>query len=194
MTLWLGPAVFPAILDSCVLYPYELRCLLLEAAQEGIYRVHWSQKILDDTVRNLVEDGRIDPSKATRLCSVMAAAFPEARVDPPPELDIGLSCDPGDRHVLAAAVTAKAEVIVTHNIRHFPPESTDPLGIQALTPDQFLCNLLDLADAAIHGCLRQMALQQRSPKRTLEVLLRILSRDAPIFSSRCLEFLTSTPT
>ncbi len=189
MTLWLGPAVFPAILDSCVLYPYELRCLLLEAAQEGLYRVHWSQRILDDTVRNLVKDGRIDPARAERLCSVMAAAFPEALIDPPQGLEAGMSCDPGDRHVLAAAVAAKAEVIVTHNIRHFPAESTESLGIQAVTPDQFLCNLLDLGEAAIHGCLKTMAEQQRNPSRSVETLLQILRRDTPIFSSRCLEFL-----
>jgi len=189
VTLWLGPAVVPVILDSCVLYPYELRCLLLEAAQEGLYRAHWSHRILDDTVCNLVEDGRIDPARAERLCSVMASAFPEALIDPPQELEAGLSCDPGDRHVLAAAVAAKAEVIVTHNVRHFPDESTAPLGIQALTPDQFLCNLLDLGDTAIHGCLRAMAEQQRNPRRSVEALLRILSREAPIFSSRCLEFL-----
>ena len=89
----------------------------------------------------------------------------------------------------AVAAAAKAEVIVTHNIRHFPNESTAPLGIQALTPYQFLCNLLDLGDTAIHGCLTAMAEQQRNPRRSVEALLRILSREVPIFSSRCLEFL-----
>ncbi len=74
MTLWLGPAVFPAIFDSCVLYPYELHCLLLEAAQESLYRVHWSQRILDNTVRNLVEVSRIDPARAERL--VAQACWP----------------------------------------------------------------------------------------------------------------------
>lgn len=64
--MWLGLAVFPAILDSCVLYPYELRCLLLEAAQDGLYRVHWSQRILDDTACNLVEDGGVNPARAER--------------------------------------------------------------------------------------------------------------------------------
>jgi len=190
VTLWLGPAVFPAILDSCVLYPYELRCLLLEAAQEGLYRVHGSKRILDDTVRNLVADGRIDPPRAERLCSVMAAAFPEALVDPPPELELGLACDPGDRHVLAAAVAAKAEVIVTRNIRHFPAASIEPFGIEVLTPDQFLGNLLDLGPAAIHGCLEAIASQQRHPSRTVRALLQILGREAPNFASRCLEFLS----
>lgn len=44
MSLWLEPAVFPVVLDSCVLYPCELRDVLLEAAHHGLYRVHWSPK------------------------------------------------------------------------------------------------------------------------------------------------------
>jgi hypothetical protein len=38
VSLWLEPAVFPVLLDSCVLYPDELRVLLLEAAHEQLYR------------------------------------------------------------------------------------------------------------------------------------------------------------
>ena len=188
MSLWLEPAVFPVLLDSCVLYPYELRDLLLEIAHEHLYRVHWSPQILDDTTRNLVADGRTTPEKASRFCAAMGRAFPEALVEPPPGLADQLGCDPGDRHVLAAAIAAKAEVIVTLNVRHFPTEVLEPLGIEAVTPDQFLCNLLDLAPGAIHGCLQTIAARQRNPARTAQALLQILSRQAPTFASRCMEF------
>jgi hypothetical protein len=40
-------AVFPVVLDSCVLYPMYLRDLLLRAAEAELYRAHWSQEILD---------------------------------------------------------------------------------------------------------------------------------------------------
>lgn len=188
MSLWLEPAVFPVLLDSCVLYPYELRDLLLEAAHEHLYRVHWSSRILEDTVRNLLADARTTPERAIRFCAAMDRAFPEALVEPPPGLADQLGCDPGDRHVLAAAIAAKAEVIVTLNVRHFPADVLAPLGIEAVTPDQFLCNLLDLAPKAIHGCLETIAARQRNPARTAEVLLQILSRQAPTFASRCMEF------
>ena len=98
------------------------------------------------------------------------------------------SCDPGDRHVLAAAIAAKAEVIVTLNVRHFPAEDLEPLGIEAVTPDQFLGNLLDLAPGTILGCLETIAARQRNPARTAQALLQILSRQAPGFASRCLGF------
>ena len=155
MSLWLEPAVFPVLLDSCVLYPYELRDLLLELAHEHLYRVHWSPQILDDTVRNLLADARVSPEKARRFCAAMERAFPEALVEPPPQ-------------VLAAAIAAKAEVIVTLNVRHFPSEVLVPLGIEAVTPDQFLCNLLDLDATAIHGCLQTIAARQRNPARTAQ--------------------------
>lgn len=110
MSLWLEPAVFPVLLDSCVLYPYELRHLLLEAAHEQLYRVHWSGQILEDTVRNLVADGRTSPEQANRFRSAMDRAFPEAMVEQPAGLADQLGCDPGDRHVLAAATC--------HTFRH----------------------------------------------------------------------------
>lgn len=188
MSLWLEPAVFPVLLDSCVLYPYELRDLLLEIAHEHLYRVHWSAQILEDTVRNLVADARSTPEKASRFCAAMERAFPEALVEPPPGLADQLGCDPGDRHVLAAAIAAKAEVIVTLNVRHFPTEVLEPLGIEAVTPDQFLCNLLDLDPGAMHGCLETIAARQSNPARTAQALLQILSRQAPTFASRCMEF------
>jgi predicted nucleic acid-binding protein len=128
VSLWLEPAVFPVLLDSCVLYPYELRDLLLEIAHEHLYRVHWSAQILEDTVRNLLADARSTPEKASRFCAAMERAFPEALVEPPPGLADQLGCDPGDRHVLAAAIAAKAEVIVTLNVRHFPTEVLEPSG------------------------------------------------------------------
>ncbi|MCX5966690.1 MAG: PIN domain-containing protein [Cyanobacteria bacterium] len=188
MSLWLEPAVSPVLLDSCVLYPYELRDLLLEIAHEHLYRVHWSPQILEDTVRNLLADARSTQEKASRFCAAMERAFPEALVEPPPGLADQLGCDPGDRHVLAAAIAAKAEVIVTLNVRHFPAEVLEPLGIEAVTPDQFLCNLLDLDPGAMHGCLETIAARQRNPARTAQALLQILSRQAPTFASRCMEF------
>ncbi|MFM1899767.1 MAG: hypothetical protein RLZZ216_343 [Cyanobacteriota bacterium] len=188
MSLWLEPAVFPVLLDSCVLYPYELRDLLLESAHVHLYRVHWSRQILEDTVRNLLADGRTNQEQAGRFLAAMDRAFPEALVEPPEGLADLLGCDPGDRHVLAAAIVAKAEVIVTLNVRHFPKEVLAPLGIEAVTPDQFLCNLLDLDRDTIHGCLRTMAAGQRNPARTSQALLQILSRQAPAFTRRCMEF------
>lgn len=44
----------------------------------------------------------------------------------------------GDRHVLAAAVRGRADVIVTENLRHFAAYAPDPYSVEAQAPDEFL--------------------------------------------------------
>jgi hypothetical protein len=97
------------------------------------------------------------------------------------------------RYVLAAAIAAKAEVIVTLNVRHFPDHVLHPLGMKAVTPDQLLCHLFDLDPQAIHACLDTVAARQRNPARTAKVLLQILSRQGPTFASRCRKFQPNGP-
>lgn len=101
-------AVFPVLLDEGVLYPMYLRDTLLRMAEVELYRVYWSQEILDGATRNLVEAGRMTSSKARRLREMLLKAFPEAMVEVPTELVSVMSNHPGDRHVLAAAVVAQA--------------------------------------------------------------------------------------
>jgi hypothetical protein len=43
-----------------------------------------------------------------------------------------------DRHVLAAAVSCGASIIVTLNLRHFRKEHLEPWGVAALHPASFL--------------------------------------------------------
>ena len=177
MSLWLEPAVFPVVLDSCVLYPYTLRDLLLEAANFPLYRAHWSPKILEDTLRHLVADQRITSDRANYLRLRIETAFPEASVNPPAGIAEAVDCDPGDRHVVAAAIAAKAELIVTDNIRHFPAKALSPLGIEAMTPDQFLCDLWDLQPQILFRCLQTIAGRQKDPRRrTIDFVLDSLNR------------------
>ena len=46
--------------------------------------------------------------------------------------------DADDRHVLAAAIHAGAQVIVTRNLRDFPAGRLNSWGVQAQHPDDFL--------------------------------------------------------
>lgn len=178
MRLGLEPAVFPVVLDSCVLYPRILRDVLLEAASRHLYRVHWSPRILDGALRNLVKKVRtFDQDSAKRLRSCMEAAFPEAMVDPPAHLAQGVDCHPDDRHVVAAALAAKAEVIVTLNIRHFPSQCLAQLAMEAVTPDRFLVNLWDLQPELLHGCLHTVAARQKPRHRTIDFVLESLKQN-----------------
>jgi hypothetical protein len=72
----------------------------------------------------------------------MKAVLPEADVRAFEHRIPGLELpDPNDRHVLAAALEAGASIIVTHNLRHFPPAALAPHGVRAEAPDTFMTAL-----------------------------------------------------
>ncbi|HUX85498.1 MAG TPA: PIN domain-containing protein [Chloroflexota bacterium] len=127
-----------AVLDANVLMSAPIRDALLRAAEAALYRPVWSATILDEVRRNIIEHRRVDPAQAEYLIDRLKAAFPEAEIFDYESLGASLTNDPKDRHVLAAAVTARAHVIVTSNVRHFPDESLSVWRIVAQSPDQFL--------------------------------------------------------
>lgn len=174
-------SVFPVVLDSCVLYPMYMRDTLLRAADAGLYQVRWSREILDGATRNLIANGLMTEQKARRLEQHMETAFPEALVVVPPTLLAVMTNDPGDRHVLAAAVAAHAQVIVTSNLRHFAAESLAPWDIEAQHPDDFLLHLHDLAPEVMTNVLDQQAQDLRHPRMTTAELLSILEKQVPGF-------------
>ena len=57
--------------------------------------------------------------------------------------------DPDDRHVLAAAIRAGAQAIVTFNVKDFPASTLSKYSMEALHPDDFLLDVIDLAPAAL---------------------------------------------
>jgi len=184
-------AVFPVVLDSCVLYKASLRDSLLRLAAAGLYRVHWSQEILDGATRNLVKNKKMDEVKAARLQDLISEKFPEALVEVPPDLVKVMPNHPGDRHVMAVAVKAHAQVIVTNNLKHFPPEELDPWGVEAQSPDTFLTHLFSLEPDLVVLEVQKQAQALKNPPMTVNVLLqRCLQDDAPQFVGLVREHLT----
>jgi predicted nucleic acid-binding protein len=135
------PAPFIVLLDANVLFPFSLRDTLLRAAAAGFYQVRWSSQILDEMARNLVSTGTMPEEKARRLRAIMEREFPEAAVTGDEHLVAAMRNHEKDRHVAAAAVKTGAQVITTANLRDF---AELPEGIEAQSPDVFLCNLFDL--------------------------------------------------
>ncbi|MCO6455376.1 MAG: PIN domain-containing protein [Pirellulaceae bacterium] len=82
--------------------------------------------------------------------------------------------DPDDRHVLAAAIRAGAEAIVTHNLTDFPGEILAGFDIEAQHPDDFFVSLLDLAPGAVCAAVKAQRDSLRNPPKTAEELLATL--------------------
>ena len=176
---------FWAVLDACVLHPISLADTLLRVAQTEVYQPLWSVDILDELRRSVL---RSRPgADIDRRIARMREAFPEAEVTGYEHLIEGLATDPDDRHVLAAAIVGKAQVVVTANLRHFPPEACEPYGIEAQHPDDFLVNALHIDSELVIGALARQAGAKRKPPITFEQLLMRLSDLVPVFAGEVQE-------
>lgn len=175
---------FQAVLDANVLLPAPLRDTLLRLAEAELYVPRWSERILDEVAKNLVESGRTDAERAARVTETIEAAFPEAMVSTSivSAIEPAMTNDPKDRHVLAAAVGVGAEVVVTKNLKDFPPDTCEPLGIQVVSPDDFLVDLRQVDPAAALRALSDQAAALTKPALTLHEVLDHVARDAPEFA------------
>lgn len=88
---------------------------------------------------------------------------------------------PKDRHVLAAAVAAQADVVVTANLRHFPPQACNPHGIRVVSPDQFLCDAFERGPEMVPAVLRAQAARRHCPAMSVDEMLDRLSVVVPEF-------------
>lgn len=167
---------YPVILDACVLYPARLRDLLMHLGIAGLYQPKWSHAIQDEWCRNLIANRPDIPSQALqRTVKLMNSALPDANVTGYKGLIKGLEMpDPHDRHVLAAAIRAKAEIIVTLNHKDFPPEVLRPFEIEALHPDVFISDLFDLNHALALEAVRRQRQSLKNPPMTVDEFLTML--------------------
>jgi len=175
------------VLDACVIFPMPLCDTLLRAAEAEFYRPYFSQEILDEVTRNLVKQEKITEAKAARYQSHIKSAFPEAMVELSDQLVNLMTNHPKDRHVVAAAVKAKAEVIVTFNLKDFPQNSLEPFGVEAQHPDDFLLELCENCTASsLLQIIKEQAEALKRPPHTVKDILRKLSNQVPLFVERIL--------
>ncbi|TWH50733.1 PIN domain-containing protein [Dulcicalothrix desertica] len=178
---------FSALLDACVIFPYSLSNVLLEAAYQGLYRVHFSDKILDEAIRNRVKRGRMDEVTADRFRAALIKGFFHALVEAPVSLEEKMENHPKDRHVLAAAVHAKVDVIVTSNLKDFPASSLAPWNMEVMHPDDFLnylCN--ENGDDVLYDLISTQIAGYKKPPMTFLEFLSNFENEQPKFASRIL--------
>jgi hypothetical protein len=90
--------------------------------------------------------------------------------------------DPGDRHVLAAAIKAKAQIIVTKNLRDFPAERLAPWDLKAKSPDGFVRDQIDIDRQAVWACVQQIVDSRTRNPVTIEDVLKQLERNGLVGS------------
>jgi predicted nucleic acid-binding protein len=175
------------LLDTCVLLKSYLCDSLLSIAEEGVYRPLWSDHVLAELRRNLLKAGAKQEAVEHRLAQ-MTIYFPDARVTSYEELISSMTNHPKDRHVLAAAVAGRADILVTENLKDFSPAAVADFGITVARQDDFLSGLLDLYPDAVLDALRRQASRYRREPRTLLALLNVLAspgQGCPEFARQC---------
>ena len=166
------------LLDANVLYPVGLRDVLLRLADLYLYVPQWSVDIHAEWVRSLHADRPdIDASVLDRTRAVMDGHFPDAVVTAYEAIAAGLDLpDPGDRHVLAAAIPGQADVIVTGNLRDFPQDRLAPCALVAQHPDTFVADLFKADPDAVLAAVRGHRAALRNPPRSASDHLAALER------------------
>lgn len=134
------------------------------------------------------------PEKIDARLQKMNEAFPDASITGFGHLIPGLSLpDEKDRHVLAAAIIGGVEQIVTNNLKDFPSDSLRPYGIEAVSADTFLLNVLDIFPEMTIATTRARAERLRNPAIGIHGVLKALRESgAPQFSVMLAEALGTT--
>jgi hypothetical protein len=148
----------------------------MQLALTDLFQAKWTNRIHDEWISNLLENRpdlkREQLEKTRRL---MNAATRDCLVEGYDGLIESVKLpDEDDRHVLAAAIHAHADVIVTFNLKDFPAKALRPFKIEAVHPDDFILRLIEVDSVAVHEAARlHRARLQNPPKSVDEYLLSL---------------------
>ena len=170
-----GSARYTALLDANTLYPAPLRDLLLSLAVDGLYHARWTASIHDEWTRNLAKNRPELAERLPQLVALMNRIVPDCLVENYEALIDGLALpDAEDRHVLAAAIAGHADAIVTFNLKDFPGEVLGRYNIEALHPDDFVLNQLELRQIDALAAIKAMRARLRRPPQSAADLIATL--------------------
>lgn len=162
-----------AVLDACVLYPAPLRDFLMHLAVLDTFQARWTEEIHDEWIRNILANRPdLRPEHLARTRQLMNAHTRDAVVDGYEHLIDSLTLpDENDRHVFAAAIYSKADLIVTFNLRDFPDGELSRYNIRAVHPDDFIWSLLEEnTDSVFLAAKRQWQSLNNPPKPLADFL------------------------
>lgn len=182
------------LLDACVLYPAALRDLLMRLAVHEQIVVKWSEKIHEEWMTAVLrERPDLTRHQLERTRQLMDLHAGDCLVSGHEWRMENLSLpDENDRHVLAAAIEAEAEALVTWNLADFPENTLKALGIERWTPDDLLMYLLATDEDAIVKLMHEHRAVLENPSKSAAEYLETLDqqrlhRSVQILKSRIAE-------
>ena len=177
------------VYDACVLYPAPLRDLLMWLALSDLFQAKWTDRIHQEWISNVLKDRPdLTLNQLNRTKNLMNFHVRDALVNNYEDLIPSLTLpDPNDRHILATAVKAKASLIITFNLKDFRFSILRNYQVEAITPDDFILELIDLDEKAIIQAATQHKNTLKNPPFTLEQYLESLTKQNLIETANLLK-------
>ena len=140
------------LIDANVLYPTVMREMVLGVAAQGLFTPLWSERLLEEWARAAARMGPEMEMQARAEVEIVRVNWPKACVTWSEGLEARLWLpDPADIHVLAAAISGSADVILTVNAKDFPRNILAEEGVSRADPDGFLLGLYQANEAVVGG-------------------------------------------
>jgi len=178
-------ADYKILLDANVLANYAVCDLYLRLAEKPrLFLPKWSPDILEEVYNTHVNKLDWPEELANSFQDAVREAFPEAMINDYQELIPAMTNDEKDRHVLAAAVKDKLNLIITFNLKDFKQEDLAKWNIEAIHPQDYLLTLYSMKPGIVMMKLSKIA--QRKDQ-DLEDLVLDFGKSLPKFSKKLLE-------
>ena len=171
--------------DTATLYPISIADLVLRLAEIGVIELLWSDYLLDETTRVLIEDKHLPRSAAVYFCDCIRETFPDGRIERPTYehlLATRTGPDPKDHEHSAAASAANAHVILAADKTGFPIRDTRPAVRRH--PDDYLSELLNDYPDVVIDVIERMSTSRRGSVTTEQTLDALRNAGLTKFASQ----------
>lgn len=159
-----------------MLYPAPLRDFLMWLALTDLFRARWTNEIHEEWMQSVLKNrSDLKREQLERTRDMMNSHVRDCLVTGHESLIETITLpDPGDRHVVAAAIKSGASLIVTFNLKDFPTSALAPLDIEAQHPDEFIAHQIDLHVAKIIEAAANHRRSLQNPPKTADEYLDTL--------------------
>lgn len=179
-----------AFLDSCVLYPFTLRDILIQFSYEGMFRAKWSSKVRSEVIKNVEKDNPKTKGKLGSTFDLMEKAVPDFSTESSAATSTEVkksNTDKNDIDILAAAIDGGCTHLVTTNLRHFDIAFASARGIAVIHPDEFLERLINDNHTIASSGFNKIIARYKNPPRTKLEYCVVLKNNQLVKTSVALE-------
>jgi excisionase family DNA binding protein len=165
--------------DTNVLFPFSVMDLMLALTEDGIHDVMWTDALLDEWERVIVEGQRRSPDAAAAITAAIREFFADTRIPAESYRDLVSDvdgADPDDNVHMAAAVAGQVEAIVTWNEKDFACDFIKNHAVTVMNPDAYLCSLFQESPQEVLATITRIAAGKLRPPMTPSAIVEALDR------------------